>query len=379
MGWNNMYLELAKRNIERAKTRSILAIVGIIIGVMAVASIGIFGNSMQKSVLESFEDVADTIVVTPKYSKGFVEIEEKDIELIKKVENTEYIIPVKDERSIISFKDERAYSTIYGIREDDLKKLYDVYDGNIKLKGTAVIGYTLAKDFGLRVGSRINIAGSEFRIAGILEEEGMSFAINPDNAVFLSVDDFDKLFNKGYTTVVVKAENLDYIDSIADNINDIVNRRDEKVEVMKLKSVLETIEESLSTMTRFLIAIAAISLLVAGVSILNIMLMSTIERTKEIGIMRAIGAYRETILKIFLMEALILGITGSIIGTILSVAGGFIIVSMMGLTTKYILDFSTAFYVVEGFAVGIFTAVASGLYPAWKASRLEPIEALKYE
>jgi len=374
-----MYLELAKRNIERAKTRSILAIVGIIIGVMAVASIGIFGNSMQKSVLESFEDVADTIVVTPKYSKGFVEIEEKDIELIKKVENTEYIIPVKDERSIISFKDERAYSTIYGIREDDLKKLYDVYDGNIKLKGTAVIGYTLAKDFGLRVGSRINIAGSEFRIAGILEEEGMSFAINPDNAVFLSVDDFDKLFNKGYTTVVVKAENLDYIDSIADNINDIVNRRDEKVEVMKLKSVLETIEESLSTMTRFLIAIAAISLLVAGVSILNIMLMSTIERTKEIGIMRAIGAYRETILKIFLMEALILGITGSIIGTILSVAGGFIIVSMMGLTTKYILDFSTAFYVVEGFAVGIFTAVASGLYPAWKASRLEPIEALKYE
>ena len=374
-----MYLELAKRNIERAKTRSILAIVGIIIGVMAVASIGIFGNSMQKSVLESFEDVADTIVVTPKYSKGFVEIEEKDIELIKKVENTEYIIPVKDERSIISFKDERAYSTIYGIREDDLKKLYDVYDGNIKLKGTAVIGYTLAKDFGLRVGSRINIAGSEFRIAGILEEEGMSFAINPDNAVFLSVDDFDKLFNKGYTTVVVKAENLDYIDSIADNINDIVNRRDEKVEVMKLKSVLETIEESLSTMTRFLIAIAAISLLVAGVSILNIMLMSTIERTKEIGIMRAIGAYRETILKIFLMEALILGITGSIIGTILSVAGGFIIVSMMGLTTKYILDFSTAFYVVEGFAVGIFTAVASGLYPAWKASILEPIEALRYE
>ena len=94
-------------------------------------------------------------------------------------------------------------------------------------------------------------------------------------------------------------------------------------------------------MTRFLIAIAAISLLVAGVSILNIMLMSTIERTKEIGIMRAIGAYRETILRIFLMETLILGITGSVIGTALSVVGGFIV--------------------------------------AWKASLFEPIKALRYE
>jgi putative ABC transport system permease protein len=374
-----MYPELARRNLERAKTRSILAVVGIIIGVMAVASIGIFGNSMQKSVLERFEDIADTIIVNPKQSKGFTEIEEDDIELIRKIENTEYVVPAKDEKEIVSFKDRKTYSTIYGISEDDLEKLYEVYEGGIKLKGSVVVGYSLAEDLDLRVGNRITIAGSEFRIAGIFEEEGTSFAVNPDNAVFLSVDDFDKLFDKDYSMVVVKAESLDYIDSIASSIDSIVNKREEKVEVMKLESILETIEDALSTMNNFLIAIAAVSLLVAGVSILNIMLMSTVERTKEIGVMRAIGAYRETILKIFLMEALILGVVGSVAGAVLSIAGGFAIVSMMGLTTKYILDISTALYIAEGFAVGVFTAVASGLYPAWKASKLEPIEALRYE
>ncbi len=132
-------------------------------------------------------------------------------------------------------------------------------------------------------------------------------------------------------------------------------------------------------MTQFLMAIAAISLLVAGVSILNIMLMSTIERTKEIGVMRAIGALRENIMLIFLLEALILGVTGSVIGALLSIAGGYTIISMMGYTTAYILHPSSAVYIAEGFAVGVLTAVASGLYPAWKASRLEPIEALRYE
>jgi len=102
-----MYIELARRNLERAKTRSILAVVGIIIGVMAVASIGIFGNSMQKSVLEMFEDIADTIVVTPKYSEGFTEIEEHDIELMEKIEHTKYVIPLKDERTMILSKDEK--------------------------------------------------------------------------------------------------------------------------------------------------------------------------------------------------------------------------------------------------------------------------------
>jgi len=107
--------------------------------------------------------------------------------------------------------------------------------------------------------------------------------------------------------------------------------------------------------------------------------MSTIERTKEIGVMRAIGAYRQTILKIFLLEALILGVIGSTIGGVLSILGGYAIDMIMLHNAKYLFMPSTAFYIAEGFFVGVVTAVLSGIYPAWKASKLEPIEALRYE
>ncbi len=374
-----MYLELARRNLQRAKTRSILAIVGIIIGVMAVASIGIFGNSMKQSVLERFEDLADTIIVSPKHSEGFTEIDEDDIKLIKKTSYIDYAIPVKDEREMVEYKDSKAFLTVYGIDEDDLKKLYEPYEGNIKLKGSAVVGYQLAEDFGLSPGSKLTVGGEQFKVAGILESQGISVGLSPDNAVFLSVEDFDKLFDRGYTSVVIQVESLDYIDAVEKSIDHAVNRRDEKVDIRDFESLIENIEASLSTMTQFLTAIAAISLLVAGVSILNIMLMSTMERTKEIGVMRAIGAFRETILRIFLLEALILGLIGSVVGAGMSLVGGYLIISMMGFTTSYVLDLSSVFYVAEGFSVGILTAVASGLYPAWKASKLEPIEALRYE
>jgi len=374
-----MYLELARRNLQRAKTRSILAIVGIIIGVMAVASIGIFGNSMKQSVLERFEDLADTIIVSPKHSEGFTEIDEDDIKLIKKISYINYAIPVKDKREMVKHKDSKAFLTVYGIDEDDLKKLYESYEGSIKLKGSAVVGYQLAEDFGLSPGSKLTVSGEQFKVAGILESQGISVGLSPDNAVFLSVEDFDKLFDRGYTSVVIQVESLDYIDTVEKSIDHAVNRRDEKVDIRDFESLIENIEASLSTMTQFLTAIAAISLLVAGVSILNIMLMSTMERTKEIGVMRAIGAFRETILRIFLLEALILGLTGSVVGAGMSLIGGYLIISMMGFTTSYVLDLSSVFYVAEGFSVGILTAVASGLYPAWKASKLEPIEALRYE
>ncbi|KUJ94412.1 MULTISPECIES: ABC transporter permease [Archaeoglobus] len=375
-----MYIELAVRNLERARARSILAVVGIIIGVVAVASIGIFGNAMKQTVLERFEDQADTIVITPRYTEGYSGIEEDDFELIKRVERIEYAIAVKDERGEVEYEDRKAFLTVYGVDGDDLELLYDAYEGSIKLKGTAVVGYRLAEDFGLEVGDKISVEGKTFKVAAILEQQGMGGGINPDMAVFISMEDFDRLYDQeGYTSVIVEAESLEYIEAIEEEIDSTLNKKDEKVDIRDFESLIESVEESLNSMTQFLMAIAAVSLLVAGVSILNIMLMSTIERTKEIGVMRAIGAFRENIMMVFLLEALILGLTGSVVGAVMSVAGGYAIISMMGFSTAYVLHPSSALYIAEGFAVGVHTAVASGLYPAWKASKLEPIEALRYE
>lgn len=374
-----MYLELAKRNLQRTKVRSVLAIVGIVIGVMAIASIGIFGESLKASVLENFKDLANEIIITPAYSKGYSTIEESDINKLKKISYAESVIPIKLDRIVVEYKKKKSYTTVYGMNEKDVEEMFDAEKGSIKLKGSCVVGYRLAKDNDLRVGYKIKIGSDEFRISGILKEEGRRFDINPDFVIFISLKDFEKISDKGYTMVIVKVNKLENVEAFKNAVEKSVNGRKQKVNIFELQLIIKRINEALSRINTFLMAIAAISLLVAGVSILNIMLMSTIERTKEIGVMRAIGAYRQTILRIFLLEALILGIIGSVIGGILSILGGYAIDMLMLQSAKYLFMPSTAFYIAEGFFVGVITAILSGMYPAWKASKLEPIEALRYE
>jgi putative ABC transport system permease protein len=142
---------------------------------------------------------------------------------------------------------------------------------------------------------------------------------------------------------------------------------------------METIFEAFGQITTFVSAIGGISMILAGVSILNIMMMSVTERIKEIGIMRSIGAQRREVMSMFLYEAAILGITGSIIGGMLSLLGGYAISSLMLQTTKYLFVPSTMIHIVYGMAFGIFVCLICGIYPAWRAANLNPIEALRHE
>lgn len=374
-----MYFELAKRNLERTKVRSLLAIIGILIGVMAVSAIGIFGESLKATVLENFEDIANELIVTPNYQEGFKYIEEKDVKRIEKLPHVKSAVAIKSASLLVETKKKKSYILVYGMSEKDVEDMFDAEKGVIRLKGSCVVGKNIAEFADIRVNSKITVNGREFRVAGILEDSGARFDINPNTAIFLSQDDFDRVSDVGYTMVIVKAESLNLVDDVKKRIEEKINSREEKVVVFDLKIILERINEAFSQINTFLMAIASISLLVAGVSILNIMLMSTIERTKEIGIMRAIGAHQITILKIFLLEALILGLIGSTIGAVLSVAGGYIIDYVVLREVKYVFQPATIFYIFLGFSIGIATSILSGLYPAWKASRLEPIEALRFE
>jgi putative ABC transport system permease protein len=126
-------------------------------------------------------------------------------------------------------------------------------------------------------------------------------------------------------------------------------------------------------------AIGGISLIVAGVSIFNVMMMSVMERYREIGILRSIGTKRAEIRSMFIYESLILGVSGSVLGGILSFLGGYAAIAIMLQETSYLFAFSSLIQIPYGMIFGIATSIASGLYPAWKASDLRPIDALRHE
>lgn len=376
-----VYFELAKRNLLRTKTRSTLAIIGIIIGVMAIASIGIFGESLRASVTQNFEDLATQVQIFPAASEGYSEIDKDVVDRIENTPNVETFIPIKSSMDFIEYKSDRVYSTIYGVEGDNIGDLFQAQDEGeeVKLKkGGCVVGGSIADNFDLREGSKLTVAGREFRVSTILEEEAR-YDVNPNNVVFLQTEDFDQTFDEGYSQIIVRVESMEDVDEFIEYVEERINLRGEKVKVFEMRQILDSINQAFSQITSFLMAIAGISLLVAGVSILNIMLMSTIERTKEIGVMRAIGAYRKVILRIFMLEALILGLAGGVIGGALSLLGGFAINMIVLESVEYLFTATTAMYIFEGVGFGILVAVLSGIYPAWKASNLEPIEALRYE
>ncbi|MDD5418340.1 MAG: FtsX-like permease family protein, partial [Methanomicrobiaceae archaeon] len=151
------------------------------------------------------------------------------------------------------------------------------------------------------------------------------------------------------------------------------------VDVMDTRMILQALFDLFDQISVFTLATGGISLVVAGVAILNVMMMSVKERTREIGVMRSIGTRRGEILRMFLYEALILGITGSIVGGMLSLGTGYAVNAVVLDRPDFLFDPSSLVFILYGMLFGVATGVASGLYPAWKAASLSPIEALRYE
>jgi len=242
-------------------------------------------------------------------------------------------------------------------------------------------GAKFAEDNELKVGSRITLKDKgSLRVVGILKERGMGFDINPDYGIVVDGNWYQKAYNQqDYDMAIVKVKDLSRIEQTKDAIEKQLNRRETEVDVIDTKAILETILTAFGQISTFTTAIGGISLIVAGVSILNIMMMSVTERIKEIGVLRSIGTQRKEVRSIFLYEALVLGVIGSVIGGVLSIFGGYAISILMLQTTEYLFVPSSLVYVFYGIAFGIGTSLLSGLYPAWKASNLNPIEALRHE
>ena len=379
---DNMYAELAKRNLKRHMARTVLAAVGIIIGVIAISSMGILGNSLKLSVSDSLGDVGNELLVYPGF--GEETITEKQVEKMQKVAGIENLIPIYSSASMAEYKNEETYASVYGIESDDLPGLAPIEAGRMYKRGSSdcVIGSQLAEDLEVNIGGKITIEDTKFRVIGILRERGMGFDISADSAVFIDHQMFTRIYedtDEGYSYAIIQVENINEIDTVKEDLEERLNKKDEEVFVLATNTILSSIDEISRYISLFLMGISSISLLVAGVSILNVMLMSTMERTREIGIMKAVGASRKDVLKMFLLEALFLGTAASLIGGILSFGGGFLITVLIMKQASYLFAPSSMAYIILGIVFGIMTGVAGGVYPAWKAAQMRPLDALRHE
>ncbi|HOI13287.1 MAG TPA: ABC transporter permease [Methanoculleus sp.] len=379
------FFDLARRNVTRHWLRSSLAVIGIVIGVIAIASLGIMGNSISLMFGDMVSDVGDTLIVTPATGVGGGKFTERQVTDITRAVGSNIAIPFSSTADRISVGEKESVAMIYAIPAEDIPLLLERESGAYPKDTGAgcLIGSQLAansRENGLKLGARVRIGGETLRVVGVLKERGMGFDINPDYAIIVPYSWYSSHYDEdNYDQVIVKVRNVDDIDAVKESIEQRMNRREDVVNVMDTRGILESIFAATESITVFLAGIGAISLLVAGVSILNVMLMSVTERIKEIGVLRSIGTRRSEVMRMFIYEALVLGFAGAAIGGVLSFFTGYVVTAVFAGNADYLFHPASLLYIVFGMAFGVITSVASGFYPAWKAAQLNPIQALRHE
>ncbi len=384
------------RYLSKRKSRTILTLLGIIIGVATIVAMISIGNGLKVSIEEQFEKLgANKLTVAPlalfelRAGGAPIKVEgfsEKEIEEIKKIDGVEDAVPYFYSIGTVEFKGE-VFSTYIagGTRRgaDIFKTFYRLKSGRFFKdyeKDTVVVGYRIYKDYNVKIGDKIKINGYNFKIVGILEEIGN---VEDDSTIYMPIERVQEIFNtKDITMIFVVAESEDVVDEVAKRIKERLKilRKAEDFDVLTTKQLAEQILSITKTITFVLSGIAAVSLIVGGIIVMNTMLMNVIERTKEIGIMKAIGATNIGVLRIFFAESVIIGIIGGIIGVsfgiVLSKIIDFVGKNYFGSSFKTVV---TPELLLSGVLISVFISILASLYPAYKIAKLNPVEALRYE
>lgn len=403
-----MYKEsflMAWASLIANKMRSILTMLGIIIGVAAVIALVSIGNGVKQDIQNSISSLGSNLLMvmpgaprTPgvRPSAGSMKsLKVSDYEAISKLDGVKAASPMTNGSYVVIYQNKNWTTSVSGVSYNyldvnnwSMKSGRFLSEKNVQNRErVAVVGKTVVKNlFGDEdpVGAEIRVKNIPFRIIGVLNSKGSGAMGN----------DQDDMVVIPYTTAMERVEGVDYlrmiyvvgkdengIDRLQSDIENLLRVRHgikdtnlDDFNIQNMNSIMETMEETTGTLTLFLGAVAAISLVVGGIGIMNIMLVSVTERTREIGVRKALGATYNVIVTQFLIEAVVISLMGGIIGIALGIGASKLIGLASGMST--VISIPT---IVMSFAFSMAIGLIFGIYPARKAAKLNPIDALHYE
>lgn len=407
-------LRLATNILLHSRLRSWLTIVGIVIGVAAVVAIMSLGTGMEQELESRLGGLgADIITVSPGSSRAFgvfgggrgmpgmdgfsgsandaENLTIKDVQIIRSTDNVEVVYGSVSARGEVYYLGEKATVSITGVDPLMWSRVTtaELESGrflNPSDYAMVVIGSRIAEDTfkqQLALNRNIIIEDRTFKIVGILQ------AGDDDNSIIMPIDAardiLDDVGQDEFDSITIKVADEGLVDDTMEDIDSRlmlsrhVTDRTKDYTITSSAAMQETVSETMSSMTLFLTAIAAVSLLVGAVGIANTMFTTVLEKTKEIGIMKAIGARNSDIMKIFLINSALVGLIGGIVGVFIgSIASSFLTLGGLG-RMGGLSGFVTINLVVLGLLIAVGTALAAGVIPAYRASKLKPVDALRYE
>jgi len=377
------------------KMRSVLTMLGVIIGVMAVILLISMGQGVKSDVTSQISGLGSNLLfVFPgrletggQHASMSRKLVPADVDLIKRgntfIENASGMIETTAEAK---FRNRTRRITVAGTSAD-YSEVFDraTQEGRFFTESqeqagrrVCVLGMTVADDLlggGDPIGKRITINGQKYLVLGVLEEKGRFMGQDFDDVAYIPLSTAATMVGSDkLTNIVVKAKDSSHVAEAQDEIKRVMGKKytSDDFTVFTQGETLSMMEDILRIMTLMLVGIASISLLVGGIGIMNIMLVSVTERTREIGIRKAVGARTYDIMVQFIIEAVLLSLLGGAIGILLGIAGA-------QLANNWLPAEITTWSVLLSFGFAAAVGIFSGVYPAYKASRLDPIDALRYE